>query len=385
MSKKNVKLQSLFTLSEIISPSSEREKIKQDILSESIDWLSVVEIANTHFLTAALYYSLLDKDLLNLISDEELIAYLEHIYVINLERNQRIIEQSKEITHVLLKKGIKPVFLKGTASLLQNDYRDVGMRFLSDIDFCLFKNDFTQAKEQLVSLGYIPNMEDVGIKDIERHHHWWPMYHPNWEMVIEMHQFILTFPYSHLIECNENTCEGSTYDQDMTILSPTYRLIHTYIHSDIVDRSYALKKMDLRQLYEMSMIIDNHKSQINWSYIEDFFKTHKMWDTFNYKLCLINELYKVDSPILIQNTWFKLHYTILTIFFKYQNTFLINNYIDFQNIRYALSYRKMRMRYGASTKKEYIQYTFKYISDLLKDFNSRKKKSIQKYIHYLFK
>ena len=127
MSKKNVRLESLLILSEIISLSSNREKIKQNILSDSIDWLSVVEIANTHFLTAALYYSLLDKDLLNFIDDEELLTYLEQIYTINLHRNQKIIEQSKEIAGILLKKDIKPVFLKGSASLLQNDYKDVGI------------------------------------------------------------------------------------------------------------------------------------------------------------------------------------------------------------------------------------------------------------------
>ncbi|RLA68686.1 MAG: hypothetical protein DRG09_07470, partial [Epsilonproteobacteria bacterium] len=304
---KDARLDSLFTLTEIISQSSDREKIKQKILSDSIDWLSVVEIANTHFLTAALYFSLFDKELLNLIQDDELIAYLEQIYTINLHRNQHIIEQSKDMTEILLEKDIKPVFLKGTASLLENDYRDVGMRFLSDIDFCIFESDFTQAKEKLLSVGYIPDMSDPGIKDIEKHHHWWPMYHQDWDIIIEIHKSILTFPYSHLLECSENTCQNSSYYPEMTMLSPTFRLIHTYIHSDIVDRNYALKKMDLRQLYEMSIIIDNHISQIDWKYIEDFFKREKLWNQFNNRLCLINALFNVRSPISVENDKSKLH------------------------------------------------------------------------------
>lgn len=373
LSKKNIRLESLFTLSEIISLSSDIEKIKQKILSETIDWLSVVEIANTHFLTAALYYSLLDKGFLNLINDEELIAYLEQIYTINLQRNQRIIEQSKKMTQVLLKKGIKPVFLKGTASLLENDYKDVGMRFLSDIDFCVFENDFSQAKEQLITAGYIPDMSDPGIKDIEKHHHWWPMYHPNWDTIIEMHKSVLTYPYSHWIDCNARTSKNSRYYPDMTMLAPTFRLIHTYIHSDIVDRSYAFKKIDLRQLYEMSMIIDNHKSQINWHYIENFFKTKKLWDQFNNRLCLINALFKVHSPILAKNRKCKLHLSILYMFFKYPNRFLIRKYTNFQILRFSLSYRKIRQRYGASTKKEYIYYAF---NVLLKRYGLKKKKNI---------
>jgi len=370
MSKKNVRLQSLFTLSEIISPYSDREKIKQEILLNSIDWLSVVEIANTHFLTASLYFSLLDKDLLNFIDDEELLTYLEQIYTINLKRNQKIIEQSKEIAQILLKKEIKPVFLKGAASLLQNDYKYLGMRFLSDIDFCVFENNFLKAKEQLLSSGYIPNMIE-GIEDIEKHHHWWPMYHPNWDVVIELHRSILAFPYSQLIGCDEKNCQNSASHTNIDVLSPTFRLIHAFIHSDIVDRNHKLKKIDLRQLHEMSRIIDNYQSQINWIYIEKKFQTHKMWDIFNDKLCLIDDLFKVHSPILIRNAKSKINLKILYIFFKYQNTFLTNLFNHFQNFLFAISYRRFRRKYGASTKKEYIYYIFKRLKKGLDNLRSQ--------------
>ncbi|GIU00032.1 hypothetical protein TSL6_05380 [Sulfurovum sp. TSL6] len=355
----NIRIESLITLCEIISLSGDKEKIKQKILSDSIDWLCVIEIANRYFLTAALYYSLLDQDMLKFINDEELLAYLEQIYTINLHRNQSIIEQSKEITQILLKKGIKPVFLKGTASLLQKDYKDEGMRFLSDIDFCVFEKDFLQTKKQLLSFGYIPNMNDPGIKDIEKHHHWWPMYHPNWEVSIETHRSILTYPYSHLIECKDDNCQNATYYPNMTILSPTFRLIHTYIHSDIVDRSYAFKTMDLRQLYEMSRVIDKYRSEIDWRYIEEFFKTHNILSRFNNRLYLIKILFKVHSPILIENRKCKLHLSVLFIFFKYPHTFIINKYRNFQLLRFKLSYRKIRQRYGVSTKTEYIYYASK--------------------------
>lgn len=376
-----VRIESLVTLCEIISLSSDREKIKQKILTNSIDWLCVIEIANRHFLTAALYYNLLDLDLLNFINDEELLAYLEQIYTINLYRNQSIIEQAKEITQILLKKGIKPIFLKGTASLLQNDYKDVGMRFLSDIDFCIFEKDFLQTKEQLHSSGYIPNMNDPGIKDIEKHHHWWPMYHPNWEVNIETHRSILTYPYSHLIECNDDNCQNSTYYPNMTILSPTFRLIHTYIHSDIVDRSYAFKKMDLRQLYEMSRIIDKYKSEIDWKYIEDFFKVHKILSRFNNRLFLIKILFKVQSPILIENRKCRFHLHVLFMFFKYPNSFLINKYRNFQTLCFKLSYRKIRQRYGVSTKTEYIYHA----SKIFRDHILQKIRRIEKSIHTIFK
>lgn len=353
MSKKNIRLQSLFTLSEIISPSSDREKIKEAILSNCIEWLSVVEIANAHFLTASLYYSLLEKDLLEFINDDELLTYLKQIYTINLKRNQKIIAQSKEIAQILLHKEIKPVFLKGAASLLQNDYKDPGMRFLSDIDFCVFENHFDGAKEQLLSSGYIPNIIE-GIKDIEKHHHWWPMYHPKWEVVIELHRSILTYPYSGLIDCSKSNAQDSVYHNNIAVLSPTFRLIHTFIHSEIVDRKHALKEIDLRQLYEMSILIEKYQSQINWSYIKKFFQRHQMWDQLNDILYLIDELFNIHAPILIDHAKSRLHAKILYHFFTHRNTCLVNICTHFQNFIFAISYRRIRLKYGATTTKEYL-------------------------------
>jgi len=366
MSQKNIRLQSLFRLSEIISPSNDGEKIKQAIISNTIEWLSVVEIANAHFLTASLYYSLLEKGLLELINDDELLTYLKQIYTINLGRNQKIISQSKEIAQILLHKEIKPVFLKGAASLLQNDYKDPGMRFLSDIDFCVFENHFDKAKEQLFSSGYLPNIIE-GIKDIEKHHHWWPMYHPKWEVVIELHRSILTYPYSRLIDCSKSNSKDSVYHSDIAVLSPTFRLIHTFIHSEIVDRKHALKEIDLRQLYEMSILIDTYQSQIDWSFIETFFRKHKMWDQFNDILYLIVELFNIHTPILIHNAKSRLHAKTLYHFFIHRDTCLVNICTHFQNLIFAISYRRIRLKYGATTTKEYIIDVFMQLKKGLKN------------------
>lgn len=359
MSKNNSKLKSLFTLSEIISSHSDKEKIKQNILSNSIDWLSVVEIANEHFLTAALYYSLLDKGLLGFIDDEELLIYLEQIYSINLDRNQGIIEQSKEIADILLEKDIKPVFLKGAASLLQNDYKDLGMRFLSDIDFCVSESDFVSAREQLLSSGYIPDIT-VGI-DVELHHHWWPMCHPKWDVVNELHKSILTFPYSDYIDCSMDNCQDSLNHNNMAVLLPTFRLMHTFLHSDMVDRSYELKKIDLRQLYEMSSIIDTYYTQIDWIYIEDFFKRHKMWDKFYCRLSLIDELFKVDAVILRENKNCKISLKLFYMFFEDSNTFFTKQYIRVQDFRIRLSARQFRKKSGEYTKRKHYTFIAKYL------------------------
>ncbi len=356
MSKKSRRLESLFLLSKIISTPGDNDKIKQDILSADIDWLTIVEIANTYYLTAALYYSLLEKDLLKYIDDKELLAYLEQIYTINLHRNQQIVEQSKEINDRLGEKNIRPVFLKGTASLLQNDYQNIGMRFLSDIDFCIFEKDFQKAKEQLLFSGYTPYITEG--KNIEKHHHWWPMTHSDWNVAIEPHKRILAYSYFHFIECNEENVQNSDYYTNLTILTPTFRLIHAFIHSDVVDIAYETKRINLRQLYEQSIIIRKYEKQIDWQYIENILGKHNFLNRFNYNLNLLNDLFGVHAPIMTHNLNSKINLKILYIFFKYKNSFILHSFSNFQIFRFAFSYRTMESTCDLSTKKDYIYCIF---------------------------
>lgn len=369
MSKKNVRLQSLFIITDIISYSGNREKIKQKILLDSIDWLSVVEIANTHFLTASLYYSLLDKDLLNFIEDEELLTYLEQIYIINRDRNQKIIEQSKEIAEILVNKDIKPVFLKGAASLFQNDYTDVGMRFLSDIDFCVFENDFIKAKEQLLSLGYVPNITE-GI-DIEKHHHWWSMHHANWDVAIELHRYILTYPYSSIIPCKETNYQKSKNYTNIFLLTPTYRLLHAYIHSEIVDRHYYNKTINLRQLYEMAILLQKYKHEIDWIVIEKVLKVNHLNKKFNHTMNLIIKLFHIEIPEIQNNDISNIHVKLLLSNFKNFDTFVSKTYIGYQQFIHAISRIVIRRRYGAVSTKDYLNFVVKHILSLLKDFKQK--------------
>ena len=57
------------------------------------------------------------------------------IYGLNRERNIQILQRIDDITAELNKKNIQPVFLKGTANLLDGLYSDLGERMIGDIDF----------------------------------------------------------------------------------------------------------------------------------------------------------------------------------------------------------------------------------------------------------
>ena len=91
------------------------------------------------------------------------------------------------------------------------------------------------------------------------HHHLPAMHNPKYPIAIEIHFNIMGRPYNNIIKCNNFFVKETTPNTNLYILDSTNSLIHAYIHSDIVDRFYAIKKIDLRQLYEMSILINNYK------------------------------------------------------------------------------------------------------------------------------
>lgn len=180
----------------------------------------------------------------------------------------------------------------------------------------------------------------------------------------------MPFPYSDCIDCQVENCQDSVGHDNMAVLLPTFRLMHAFLHSDMVDRNYELKKIDLRQLYEMSRIVANYDSQINWGYIEDVFKTHKVWKQFYCRLSLMDALFKVHPSVLKKNQQCVRSLKLFYMFFEDSNTFLANLFTNYHNFLFALSYRRIRSKYGVSTKKEYIYSIFRQLKKGLEKLKS---------------
>jgi len=92
---------------------------------------------------------------LSVIPEEVEHAFAE-IYELNRQRNQQILKQIDDITALLNKENIQPVFLKGTANLLDELYSDVGERMIGDIDFLVTEEQLkiqTSAKIFLAALN----------------------------------------------------------------------------------------------------------------------------------------------------------------------------------------------------------------------------------------
>ena len=78
-----------------------------------------------------------------------------YITELNRERNLAIIEQAKELNSFLKSHSIQPVFIKGTASIVQGLYHDVAERMVGDIDFIVPIEQYQASYDLLKTQGYI--------------------------------------------------------------------------------------------------------------------------------------------------------------------------------------------------------------------------------------
>jgi len=93
------------------------EEVKKAINNKTVNWENVVRLSSGQYVLPALYLSLkrngLIKDL-----PVDLVEYFEEITGLNRERNKAMLDQINDISTVLNKHEIYPVFLKVFAPIV---------------------------------------------------------------------------------------------------------------------------------------------------------------------------------------------------------------------------------------------------------------------------
>ena len=111
-----------------------REEVIEKINTGNIDWQNFVTLGSNHLVLTAIFLKFEKHNLSNYLP-VDLPPFLKEIYDLNNLRNEQILFQIKEVTALLNKNNIYPLFLKGAAHLLVGLYTGIGERILGDIDF----------------------------------------------------------------------------------------------------------------------------------------------------------------------------------------------------------------------------------------------------------
>jgi hypothetical protein len=133
---------------------SDEHIIKIKALADVVsDWNHFSSLANKHGVAALVYHNLKRHNLFKGIPDE-VITFLRGTLMQSLSRNAFNTESMGEVLCLLNKEKIKTVLLKGLALEL-SVYGNAGLRQMTDVDILTSKDQCMQARETLLSNGYI--------------------------------------------------------------------------------------------------------------------------------------------------------------------------------------------------------------------------------------
>lgn len=308
----------LFHLSEIITSHNNAESLKEKIVNNRFDWLKIIEWGNRLYLLAAIYYALKEKNLFQYIDEQGMEQFLEEIYRKNRERNLAILEQLKEIADTLAEHNITPLFLKGSASLVEGDYPDIGIRYLSDIDFMVEEDHIDQTLQILIDIGYY-KVDEPSYHVPDDFYHLFPHEKTGMPAFIEIHRRSgehLSIPWSAE---NSTLCSNPDF-HDVAIFTPQMRVYHAFIHTEIDDANFYKKEIDLRHLHDFVVLVQVYKDAIDWDALCHQAKSDKVLRQLEAYLFAGKTFFHLETPLHVDTPKTQKHLKKILYFFSLIDT-----------------------------------------------------------------
>lgn len=355
-----MKKEDLYTLVHFLS---DKEPVSHEV---DIDFLKLVEIANHEFLTSAFFYQLDKNDFFKVNSDEELFLYLSEIFRLNTVRNTQIIDQLKEIISIFNSANIKCLLLKGAASLVENDYDHIGIRFLSDIDLMVHPEQIEEAYALLINTDYSKINTNI---TFDLHHHLCPIKKDCMPVVVELHHLIVGrhsgIEYIPFSTATTYKCKNQKFSNTW-VLNPTYKLYHTFLHTEISDNNYYLKHLDLRHIYDFTVLTKKYYDKIEWNKLDQLIKSFKLINNFQSYLYVCKKLFDLKTPLTVENKKVRSDYHKIIKSYELQGSLYGNFYSIFLKLEMIYAKERLKRIYHYTRDIYYIYYILKYTIHLFK-------------------
>ncbi len=244
-------------LSLILSLNVKADRIATVITNlpkEKSDWEKWVRIGSDNLILQSLYVTLKDNQLLSYLPID-LSQYLSQIHGMNVERNTSIINQAKYVQALLDGSGIRCVFMKGVGNILDGLYHDMGERMLYDMDILIDGERMLEAAQVLMDSGF------------KTHKVFNPLAYPStmhfpvliredFMAGVELHRLPVQYHYikSFSRERVFETQKESSAQLGLWVMSDTNKIIHNFIHSQLMHNAHYHADVSLRNLYDMLLL-----------------------------------------------------------------------------------------------------------------------------------
>ena len=262
----------------------------------AVEWEPLIEAASSQLVTPALGFALRGRTDL----PQEIADYLAAVLFLTRERNDFILGGLAKTLEAFRAVGIRPVLMKGGASIVSGLYPDPAMRIVTDIDLLITINQTDEAARLLANIGFIPFQSNS--VNYSQHHHLRPQYDPATGLVIELHVRPLLNRWHRLIDARTMIDEArvTPFCGDMVFIpSPTHRVIQNIVHNQLSDGNYARRRIDARQMLELAALIYRHSGEIDWLALRGAFNQNDQLITLQDTLEIAENLFGAPANTLI--------------------------------------------------------------------------------------
>lgn len=310
-----------------------REEIIARLQASEKDLENFIQLCSDHFITPAIYLKFKKHNLLSYLP-EDFVKALNVISELNRLRNLQILKQIDDITTVLNKDNIQPVFLKGTANLLDGLYSDVGERMIGDIDFLVKEEDFLKAAEILLNFGYYDQLLLDGDELTTPEHHYSFLTKKGEPAVVEIHNFPVEKKYTTYFTSKMIFNQRKKIDNRVNTFVPcdNHKLIHNFIHSQLSHKRHWQWTSSFRDLYDAKLLFKRANLNEVLDAVEEKYKAQVYFYLVNRTFNLNNESITIDPSTIkkyinrfdwwmdhpaLYNTYFRIAHMLHLIFNVY--------------------------------------------------------------------
>lgn len=285
---KTLILQAPVALCRLLSPYTAPEAVKQqlDTLLEQPELLDrVIECANQHMVVATLYACLREHRQLERLP-ETLRDYLHYQHTFMQARNQRLRTQALSIITALHQVSVTPLLMKGGDTLFYALYPDQGCRFMTDLDILLPTGTMTLAQQTLATQGYAIPEQYQHLQPSPLAHHDLPLYKTGHDCAIELHYQPLSHRSGAILN-NDSAFASSRLvslqaqaGTPMRSLSPTHKVLHSFIHSEISHGDDQNNGLSIRQLDYFVRLLQHYQGEIDGAWLAQHLTAHGYQEAF---------------------------------------------------------------------------------------------------------
>jgi len=187
--------QKVLACSTELNPDPHQQQRMRHLMSHDIDVDHLINMAIEEGLSGLLYKSLVKSGMLETLEHRQR-ERLQSLYYQIVVFNLNLIQDLKEVLHLLNQKKIQVVLLQGIA-LMQQIYDDIGLRPMTDIDLWVLQKDYPGLISILSSQGFqtdpiYPNTFRKGSTTFDLHTH------ILWADRIKARELLLTKSQEHI-------------------------------------------------------------------------------------------------------------------------------------------------------------------------------------------